>query len=398
MAQTRIVSAPTARTFPDFWTLRQALHLDWAYAAADKRDRRLDVLRGFAVFAMVVDHWGGASWFYLITGGNTFFVSAAEAFIFISGLVVGMVYGGIALKQGLRAAQTKAFHRALTLYKLTVALTFLFAGVSLFFRLPWASDLQIGNPLTYALAVVTLHQTMYLTDIPLMYTFLMLAAPLGLWLLFNRRTGWLVAGSSALWVAAQLFPAQVQVPWSLVGSTAFDLAAWQLLFFIAMAIGYHRDALARKLSAIPRVPYFVFAGLLLVWLVRFHDTNGVILARLVPGLDVQTFLAGFFLKSALAPGRLIASFILFQFAYLAITLLWKPIQTFFGWLLLPLGQNALYSYTMHLAAIALFSIVLPYLPGTVATMGVVNTSIQLLAVLAIWTMIQRRFLFKIVPR
>ncbi|MBI5464744.1 MAG: septum formation initiator family protein, partial [Ignavibacteriales bacterium] len=51
---------------------------------------------------------GGASWLYLITGGNTFFVSAAEAFIFISGLVVGMVYGGIALKQGLGAAQIKA--------------------------------------------------------------------------------------------------------------------------------------------------------------------------------------------------------------------------------------------------------------------------------------------------
>ncbi len=364
----------------------------------DKRDLRLDLLRGFAVFAMVVDHWGGASWFYLVTGGNAFFVSAAEAFIFISGLVVGMVYGGIALKEGLKSAQVKALRRALTLYKLTVVLTFLFAGISLFFNLPWASDLQIGNPLTYALDVVTLHRTMYLADIPLMYTFLMLVAPLGLWLLFNRRTGWLVAGSSALWVAAQFFPAQVQVPWSLVGSAAFDLAAWQLLFFIAMAVGYHRDALARKLNAIPRVPYFVFSGLLLVWLIRFHDTNGAILVRLVPGLDAQTFLAGFFLKSALAPGRLIASFILFEFAYLATTLLWKPIQTFLGWLLLPLGQNALYSYTMHVAAIALFSIALPYLSSSITTQGIINTSLQLLAVLAIWVMIQRRFLFKIVPR
>jgi len=397
MEQTRTISA-TARTLPNIWTLRPSLHLGWAYAVAGKRDLRLDVLRGFAVFAMVVDHWGGASWFYLITGGNTFFVSAAEAFIFISGLVVGMVYGGMALQEGLRSAQVKALRRALTLYKLTVVLTLLFAGASLFFNLPWANTVQIDNPLTFVLNVVTLHQAMYLTDIPLMYTFLMLAAPIGLWLLFNRRTGWLVAGSSALWVASQLFPTQVQVPWSIAGGSTFDLAAWQLLFFVAMAIGYHRDALSRKLSAIPRVPYLIFSGLLLVWLVHFHDTNGAILARLVPGFDVQTFLGGFFLKSALAPGRLIASFILFEFAYLATTLLWKPIQTFLGWLLLPLGQNALYSYTMHVAAIALFGIALPHLSGDVTSLGVVNTSVQLLVVLAIWTMIQRRFLFKIVPR
>ena len=103
-----VVAVPTARTFPNVWTLPRALNLDWAYAIADKRDLRLDLLRGFAVFAMVVDHFGGSSWLYFITGGNTFFVSAAEAFVFLSGLVVGMIYGGSALKEGLRVAQIKA--------------------------------------------------------------------------------------------------------------------------------------------------------------------------------------------------------------------------------------------------------------------------------------------------
>ena len=52
----------------------------WRYEGG-KRDLRLDLLRGFAVFAMVVDHIGGPfSPFYLITGGNRFFVSAAEAY------------------------------------------------------------------------------------------------------------------------------------------------------------------------------------------------------------------------------------------------------------------------------------------------------------------------------
>src|SRR4051794_8322784 len=64
----------------------------WRYAEAGKRDLRLDLLRGFAVFAMVVDHIGGVSWFHLLSGGNRFFVSAAEVFVFISGLMVGLIY------------------------------------------------------------------------------------------------------------------------------------------------------------------------------------------------------------------------------------------------------------------------------------------------------------------
>jgi hypothetical protein len=392
------VVTPTTRTFPNLWALRRSIGFDWAYSAAGKRDLRLDLLRGFAVVVMVVDHFGGSSWLYLITGGNNFFVSGAEGFIFISGLVVGMVYGGIALKQGLKAAQIKALQRALTMYKLTVVLTLLFAGVSLFFGLPWAKELNASNPLGFVFDVITLRQTMYLTDIPLMYTFLMLAAAGGLWLLVKGRTTWLLAGSGALWLVFQLFPAQAQVPWPIVGNTTFNLAAWQLVFFVGMAVGYHRDALTQKLSQMPRWPYFLFSGLLVVWLVRLYDTNGAFLAHLMPGLDTPSVMRELFLKSALAPGRLVASFILFQFAYLAATLLWKPIWAALGWLLMPLGQNALYGYTMHIAVIGLFYTVVPYLPGQVTTLGTINTSLQLMMVLLIWAMIQRQFLFRIIPR
>ncbi len=397
MQQTRPGSA-TGRILPWIGALPQSLHPDWAYAAADKRDLRLDLLRGFAVFAMIVDHWGGSSWLYGITGGDTFFVSAAEGFIFISGLIVGMVYGGIALKDGIQAAQSKALHRALTLYKLTVALTLLFAVFSLFFNLPWAKDLHIGDAPTFIFNVVMLRQVMYLTDIPLIYTILMLAAPLALWLLASGRTRWLVGGSVALWVAAQLSSAPAQLPWPIAGEGAFNLAAWQLLFFVAMAIGYHRDVLARAFSRVPRVPYMVLMGAVSLWFVQLYQTDGAFLALLSPGMDTHAFLLQFFLKSALAPGRLIAIFFFFQFAYLTLTVLWRPIQVALGWFLLPLGQTALYGYTMHIALIGLFTMALPHLPSDVTTLRGLNTSLQLLAVLVIWAMVQRKFLFKVVPR
>jgi hypothetical protein len=397
MQQTR-TSSTVGRILPRVGALPRSLFLDWAYSAVDKRDLRLDLLRGFAVFAMVVDHWGGNSWLYGITGGDTFLVSAAEGFIFISGLVVGMVYGAIALKEGIQAAQSKALQRALTLYKLTVVLTLLFAIFSLFFNLPWAKDLRIGDVGTFIFNVVTLRQVVYLTDIPLMYTILMLVAPLAIWLLASGRTRWLVGGSAALWLASQLSSAPAGLPWTIYGGGAFNLAAWQLLFFIAMAIGYHRDVIARAFSRVPLWPYTALVGLISAWFVQLYRTDGAFLLQFNPGMDTHAFLLQFFLKSAMAPGRLIASFFIFQFAYLLLTVLWKPIQVALGWFLLPLGQTALYGYTMHIALIGLFTMALPHFPVDVTTMRTVNTSLQLLAVLVLWAMVQRRFLFKVVPR
>ncbi len=92
----------------------------WRYVQQGKRDLRLDFLRGFAVFAMVANHIAGPSWLYAITGGNRFFVSAAEGFVLISGVVVGIVYGGIARSQGVYIAAVKLLQRAWLLYVLAV--------------------------------------------------------------------------------------------------------------------------------------------------------------------------------------------------------------------------------------------------------------------------------------
>src|SRR6478672_2178664 len=81
----------------------QALARAAAYPLAEKRDLRLDLLRGFCVFAMVVDHIGGSSWLYTLTGGNRWLVSAAEGFVFLSGLTMGLVYRQKVRRSGLRA-------------------------------------------------------------------------------------------------------------------------------------------------------------------------------------------------------------------------------------------------------------------------------------------------------
>src|SRR5438105_4855683 len=111
------IAWPLQAAAPRSW--RQVL-AGWAYAEGTKRDRRLDLLRGYCVFAMTIDHLDAPTWLYYLTGGNRFFVSAAEGFLFISGLVMGIVYRPIVDRQGLAAAIDKALKRALTLYLCTV--------------------------------------------------------------------------------------------------------------------------------------------------------------------------------------------------------------------------------------------------------------------------------------
>jgi hypothetical protein len=373
----------------------------WHYPAAEKRDLRLDILRGFAVLVMVVDHFGGASWLYLITGNNSFFTSGAEAFVLISGMVVGIVYGGIAKREGLRAAMVKALQRAWTLYKLAIVMTIVFAAISDFFKLPWAKDVEIGNPILFVINVILLRQTYYLADIPLLYTVLMAAAPIGLYLLDKNRTPLLVAGSFVVWAFFQYINAEQIMIMPIVGNTTFHPAAWQLIFFWAMAFGYHRQAIARRFHSVPtwtHWAYFVLSALLFAWLLHLYSTETKILAQMYSGVDMQAIVAQLFNKSTVAPGRILATIIVFQFAYLVLTFFWKPLWAVFGWFFVPLGQNSLYSYTMHVVIIGAFYAILPYLPINVQEMGTLNTGLQLGVLFVLWWLIRRQFAFDIVPR
>ncbi|MFZ4558098.1 MAG: OpgC domain-containing protein [Pseudanabaena sp.] len=64
----------------------------WRYDPTidEKRDFRLDFLRGIAIVFMVVNHLESRSYFNNVTQGHIY-ASAAEGFVFLSGFVLGMV-------------------------------------------------------------------------------------------------------------------------------------------------------------------------------------------------------------------------------------------------------------------------------------------------------------------
>ncbi|MBI5877361.1 MAG: OpgC domain-containing protein [Chloroflexi bacterium] len=362
----------------------------WYYPGGRGRDLRLDYLRGFAVFAMIVDHLGSASWFHPLTGGNSFFVSAAEGFVFISGLLVGIVYGDLMRKQGWRAAARKALARAWTLYTLTVPLTILFVAGIFWLNLPFASWYTIGeDPWRLIISIITLQRTFVFADIPLLYTQLLVIAPLGLAFLQCKSTAPLLGLSLGIWGAYQVAPEVMdRFPWQIEGNWIFHIAAWQLLFIGALALGYHREEASAWFNDRPRWPMY-----LALW-----AAFGLLL-YIFPQVNPDDPLAvALFDKGRLGVGRLVSAAIIFPLMYLTLTLFWKPLHKMAGWLLNPLGENSLYSYTLHIFWLIVFYTVLPWLTGDPGGNVALNSVLQIVAVLLTRLAIQNRVLFKIIPR
>ncbi len=371
------------------------------YEQEGRRDLRLDLLRGFCAFAMVVDHLGGASYLYPVTGGNQFFVSAAEGFIFLSGLLVGLIYGPRARRDGLAAVQSHLLRRAFVLYAVTIGLTFAFVGLSRLADMPWLQDV---DPLTPELAVsiLTLHRTYYLVDVMLLYTLLLVVSPLALLLLATGRWRLLALLSGGLWVTHQWFPQQATVPWPIANNDTFRVAAWQVWFFGGMVIGYHRDAVwgagQRAVSRWPHRPILAALALGAAGLVYLRFTNGEVLAGIGGTADGTGALDLLFEKHDARVGRLLAFAVFFPLLYALLTYAWRPLREATGWLLIPFGQYALYVYVLHLFAVYLAALFLPLVPGFDRLTPWMNTPVHVVGILTLWLFIRHRVLFDLIPR
>ena len=400
-----IIAPPIPRPTSTPWTaaLLERLRALSYYSTADvasRRDLRVDLLRGFCIFAMVVDHFGGDSWLYAVTGGNRFYVSAAEGFIFISGFIMGQAYRAKRDRSGLPAAMAEALKRARTLYLATVALTLIFSALFLYTDIQlWTGrdfGLGIDSPQEITVAALTLHYTYHGTDILAMYTLLMLAAPVFLLLLSIGEWYMVLIPSWLLWLAYQVYPEQASIPWYIRHGENFPLAAWQVLFVTGHVLGFHRDAVTQWLQRFQRlrvvaVALGVAASLALISLAWGAD-NGFF------DLDPNTLNESFF-KVPLRPWRIVAFLSVAIMAYTTATYLWVPLRRVVGWLMLPLGQHALYSYIVHFFLILLVYNLAPLVaavPGEGPDV-LLTSLLQIAVVMLLWTMVRRRFLFGIIP-
>lgn len=180
--------------------------------------------------------------------------SAAEGFVFLSGLLAGWVYtrkyrtGGPA---GLLAASVK---RAKSIYGWHIAafVTCLVCVQVISHFHQYSSSavprLFLENPfLALGLGVTLLHQPGLLDLLP-MYCAFVLLLPLVIGGLESGRRWLVLSVSGAIWLASQWAPPVDGAPFYPINTGSFNLLSWQFLFVAGVAIGHARISGAAQVS------------------------------------------------------------------------------------------------------------------------------------------------------
>jgi hypothetical protein len=247
-----------------------------------KRVGGIDFWRGAVLIAILIDHIPG-NLLENVTPRNFGLSDSAEAFVFLSGLSVGMVYLPRAHTRGWTEVARACIHRALKIYGVHIGLTL--AALVIFACAYWMSGLEdlveahgrsfvFSTPATglAGLALMTL-QLGYFNILPL-YVVLMLWAPVAL-AIAMRRPGLALIVSLGLYAASRL--AGLHLPnWPEPGSWFFNPFAWQLVFtFGLISAILWRDRAPRP------IPGLTTMCVVIVALSAIVITGGL---GLVPGL------------------------------------------------------------------------------------------------------------------
>jgi hypothetical protein len=216
------------------------------------RIRDIDFWRGAVLIAILIDHIPGnplENW----TPRNFGLSDSAEAFVFLSGLSVGLIYMPRAHKYGIEPVGGGCLKRALKLYGVHIVLTL--AALLLFGAAYWASGVPeliqahgrsfvFGSPANGLLGLALLsHQLGYFNILPL-YVVLMLWAPVVLALALRGPYLALIV-SVGLYAVARIFG--LNLPnWPEAGGWFFNPIAWQLVFTLGLVSAVlWRDGLPR---------------------------------------------------------------------------------------------------------------------------------------------------------
>ncbi len=210
-----------------------------------KRYLQIDFVRGLLLIIMTIDHL--SSPLRRFTYQSFGFVSGAEGFVFVSGLVAGIVFTRMAIKNGTDKASHRMLIRSFEIYQYHIAVLIIL--VVLIFTNPyvgafWTSEdpLFLTRPwLAVILSATFFYQPDHLNILPI-YCMFLLFAPIALKLLLKEKFLLLLGISIGLWCISILgfrdVLAQKLSTFVPVDLGYFNVYSWQLLFFTGMLIGY----------------------------------------------------------------------------------------------------------------------------------------------------------------
>lgn len=303
------------------------------------------------------------------------FTSAAEAFIFLSACLAGLVYGKVYLRHGWETMAHKVWQRSRLVFIVHLALllpvtlaAWLWCGQVI----PLANhfhDFLVHPWTSLPLLPLLLHQPP-LFDILPMYVLFLLVTPFAF--VLAKRRGWqsVLLISAALWLAGQFqsayFPTDTTRLLPLRGGS-FNVLAWQFLWLAGLALG--ESSIRRPLiSQNWRLPLVVLAGTaVLAGLCARH--GWVAGWQINPNYSLTNFWLN---KWTLGPLRLLNFFV-----WVVLLLAWNPRPP--QRLLAPpalLGRHSLAVFAFHLplvvtATAVIQMLALPDTAQTILVLGVI---------------------------
>jgi hypothetical protein len=236
-----------------------------------RRDLRVDLFRGIALFCIFIDHVPG-NWLGRFTLRNVALCDATEAFVLLAGYAAGLAYGAILDRRGFTFAAASLLRRVGTLYVAHIFLLVVFTAqvgysaaaldttayldelhLDVFAEQPYQALLQ---------ALLLRFQPAFLDILPLYIVLLLLLIPASPLL---RHPAVLLGLSGAGYLVVRLL--DLNLPGWTGGGWFFNPLAWQALFFTGCALGYVPWVEGRR-GTPPAVPFHpllaAMAGLVLV--------------------------------------------------------------------------------------------------------------------------------------
>lgn len=360
---------------------------------SSSRDVRIDWLRGLAMTCVIVDHSQRHSVLSWFSYERFWLVSAAEVFVVLSGIVLGMVYGPRLGRDGWLTVVQRLVRRALTLYGLFIAVTLsvlaiALAGVDVSSVVTWdpGAASWFLDPRTMTLEswrdLALLRYGLWPFEIIGLYVWLVLAA--GPCMIALRAYGWcaVLGASWIVYIWYQIAPRQLTAS---EFEVVFPLLAWQLLFVHGIAIGYYRASLDRLLTRSPkRVTIAIGAASIVFMAIALSNPSVTgpswLRWNVVPPQQFLSIYERYFSLSDLGMGRLLNLAVALPFAYAMLTYGWViagRLQALF----VTLGRGSLGAFVLHVYGL----LILSYVPDTGQVWS--NALMQVLLIVAIATLL-----------
>jgi len=362
----------------------------------------LDLLRGYFMVSIILNHlqWY-PSGFDLVAMRGSLFVSAAEGFFILSGIILGIVRGRKLAALPFRISTLAVLSRGAKLYIVSVILMLSFTFIGWLF---------IGNPglkpgirpmdapiIDLIIGALSFNYLYGWADFLRLYAIFLIMSPLALWLLRQGKWYIVMAGSIALWAL---------YPWALLHTEytaeVLMVLSWQLIFFGGLTIGFHWidmkawwEKRTQKAKQYILIPILSLASITLLANILFTILTSLGVGPESASTLYNSLQTTVFNKEALTLPRVILFALWFTLGLFIFTRFEPWIKKWFGWILIPFGTNSLYVYILH--AIVLFFAHLLLTP-VVSTNVFINFAGTVIVLGLILLAVRKRFLFKIIPR